>query len=66
MGPIEIGAAGAAGMAGLFGLGFVAKLVQAADRVAEAIADAPLIGGAPDAAAAPATIAQLFGKRVAS
>ena len=63
MGPIEIVAAG---MAVLFGLAVVAKLVQAADRVAEAIADAPLIGATQADAAAPATIDQLFGKRVPS
>jgi hypothetical protein len=63
MGPIEIGAAG---MAVLFGLAVMAKLVQAVDRVVEAIGDASLIGGAREDPAAPATIDQLFGKRVPS
>ena len=62
MGLIEIAAAGAVVLAAFAAM---AKLRQAADRVAEAICDAPVIAQAREEIAAPATIAQLFGKRIA-
>jgi hypothetical protein len=65
---IEIGAVG---MVAVFVLVVLGKLLHAADKVAEAIRDATIIGGSPFDApredpSAPPTIAHLFGKRIPS
>ena len=62
MGLIEIGAAGLA----ITALAVVARLAQAAGGAAEAIADAAAASGEGEDAAALATMAHLFGKRLPS